>query len=97
MSPRRKPRRSWLRPLFLEGEDRVEFIEVSDELERLAASRIFDVQWDFIEGKATTDDLAKIARQKITGRTVQADPLRLALIADRGEADLPEAYKEALG
>ena len=81
----------------MEGEDRVEFIEVPDEVERVLASRIFDVQYRFIEGKATERELQAIAGQKVAGRTVEADPLRLAQIADAGEADLPEAYKETLG
>jgi hypothetical protein len=81
----------------MEGEDRVEFIEVPDEVERVLASRIFDVQYRFIEGKATDRELHAIAGQKVAGRTVEADPLRLALIADAGDADLPEAYNEVLG
>jgi hypothetical protein len=39
----------------------------------------------------------RIAGSKVSGRTVEADPLRLERIADAGDADIPEAYREMLG
>jgi hypothetical protein len=86
-----------MRPVFLEDEDAVTFIEVRGVRARQAARRIFDVQYRFIEGDATVADLQSIAGQKVAGRTVEADPLRLETIADAGDADIPEAYREVFG
>jgi hypothetical protein len=97
MSKREDARRSWMRPLFLVGEDAVNFIEVRGVRARQEAQRIFDVQYRFIEGDATVADLESLAGRRIAGRTVEADPLRLEQIADAGDADIPEAYRETFG
>jgi hypothetical protein len=89
-------KRSRLRPVFLEGEDGVTFIPVPIRSQQ-RTQRIFDVQYRFIEGKATETDLAQIAGQKVAGKTVETDPKRLERIADAGDADLIEAYREQFG
>jgi|HubBroStandDraft_6_1064221.scaffolds.fasta_scaffold103262_3 hypothetical protein len=97
VSKREEAKRSRMRPLFLVDEDAVVFIEVRGVRARQQAERIFDVQYRFIEGDAKVAELEGIAERKVAGRTVEADPLRLEQIADAGDADIPEAYREMLG
>ena len=95
--PRRGDRLLRLYPIFLDGGDGVEFVEIRGSNAARRAQQIFDVQYRFIEGNANEDELRALAGQKVAGRLVESDPDRLAAIADRGGADVIEAYRELLG
>jgi hypothetical protein len=84
-------------PIFLDGGDGVEFVEVRGSHAARRAQRIFDVQYRFIEGDATEDELRAIAGQKVAGRLVEADPDRLTAIGEADGVDIIEAYREVLG
>jgi hypothetical protein len=84
-------------PLILEGEDKVAFVAIRGSHAAARAQRIFDVQYRFIEGDASLDELENIAGLKVAGRVVESDPDRLEQLADRGDVDVVEAYRELLG
>ena len=86
-----------LRPVFLEGENGVRFVEVRGSNAANRAQRIFDVQYRFIEGRASEGELAGIAGQKIAGQVVESDPDQLEAIAETGGAGVEEAYREVVG
>jgi hypothetical protein len=84
-------------PLILGGEDKVAFVAIRGSHAAARAQRIFDVQYRFIEGDASLDELENIAGLKVAGLVVESDPDRLEQLADRGDVDVVEAYRELLG
>jgi hypothetical protein len=85
-----------LRPVFLEGADRAEFVAVrgSGAAERVSA--IFGVQWRYLHGDATEAEVRALAGKRAGGRPVEADPDRLDVIGALGEANPDEVYRELL-
>lgn len=94
---RRGDRMLRLRPIFLTGVDAVRFVAIHGSRASDRAGEIFDVQYRFIQGEASLDELAGIAGERVAGRTVEADPGRLITIGEVGGADIVEAYREVLG
>ena len=86
-----------LYPIFLDGGDGVEFVEIRGSNAARRAQQIFDVQYRFIEGNASEDELRGIAGQKVAGRLVESDPERLTAIGEADGMDIVEAYREVLG
>ena len=95
--PRHGDRLLRLRPLFIEGSDRVEFVEIRGSNAARRADRILDVQARFMEGRASEAELDTIHGQRVAGYVVESDPGRLAAIAEAGNADIVEAYREVVG
>jgi hypothetical protein len=94
--PRKGDRLLRLYPIFLDGGDGVEFIEIRGSHATDRAQRIFDVQYRFVDGNASEAEVRGLAGQKVAGRLVESDPDRLRAIADAG-VYLPDAYREVLG
>ncbi|MGA2165214.1 MAG: hypothetical protein ABSH36_12190 [Solirubrobacteraceae bacterium] len=86
-----------LQPIFLADDDGVRFVEIRGSNAASRAQHIFDVQYRFIEGEASVEELEGIAGQRVAGRVVESDPDRLEAIADAHGVDIPEAYREILG
>jgi hypothetical protein len=95
--PRKGDRLLRLYPIFLDGGDGVEFVEIRGSHAARRAQRIFDVQYRFIEGDASEDELRSIAGQRVAGRLVESDPDRLTAIGEADGVDIVEAYREVLG
>ncbi|MGH3427234.1 MAG: hypothetical protein ACRDQZ_06660 [Mycobacteriales bacterium] len=92
--PTRADRMPRLRPVFVEGEDHVVFVTLrgSRAADRLADA--FDVQWRYLHGDATDDEVRALAGLRAGGRRVEADPRRLDVIAALGEPNPDEVYRE---
>ena len=75
----------------------MEFVEIRGSHAARRAQRIFDVQYRFIEGNASEDELRAITGQKVAGRLVESDPERLRAIGEADGVDVVEAYREVLG
>ena len=86
-----------LQPIFLDGGDGVEFVELRGSNAARRAQHIFDVQYRFIEGNASEAELQGIAGQKVAGRLVESDPERLTAIGEADAVDVIEAYRGVLG
>ena len=84
-----------LRPLAVEGE--VTFVETHGNRAAARAMSAFGVQWDFVRGRATEADLARLRGLRIGGRLVEADPDVLEHLARAGEFNLEERHRELLG
>jgi hypothetical protein len=95
--PRKGDRLLRLYPVFLDGGDGVEFVEIRGSDAARRAQRIFDVQYRFIEGNASEAELRGIAGQQVGGRLVESDPERLRAIGERDGVDVVEAYRGVLG
>jgi hypothetical protein len=83
-----------LRPVFLEGSDRVEFVTVRGSRAADRVSTIFDVQWRYLHGDASVEEVRALAGRRTGGRLVEADPDRLDVIGALGEANPDEVYRE---
>ncbi|MGH2965987.1 MAG: hypothetical protein ACRDMH_11480 [Solirubrobacterales bacterium] len=86
-----------LYPVFLAGEPDLQFVEIRGSNAARRAQRVFDVQYRFIEGNASVEELRSLTGQRVAGRLVESDPERLEAIGERGGVDIPEAYREVLG
>jgi hypothetical protein len=85
-----------LRPLIVEGDSEVSFVAVRGSRAALRAEDAFDVQWRFITGEASEDELARLAGTRVGGRALELDPDRLEAIAAAGGVDVPEVYRGLL-
>jgi hypothetical protein len=95
--PRKGDRLLRVYPVFLDGGDGVEFVEIRGSNAARRAQQIFDVQYRFIEGNAGEDELRGITGQRVAGRLVESDPERLTAIGEADGIDIVEAYREVLG
>jgi hypothetical protein len=95
--PRKGDRLLRLYPIFLDGGDGVEFVEIRGSHAARRAQRIFDVQYRFISGSASEAELRVLAGQRVAGRLVESDPGRLTAIGEAERIDIVEAYREVLG
>jgi hypothetical protein len=83
-----------LRPVFLEGSDRVEFVTVRGSRTADRVADIFDVQWRYLHGDGSADQVRALAGKRAGGQPVEADPDRLDIIGALGEANPDEVYRE---
>jgi hypothetical protein len=95
--PRNGDRLLRVYPIFLDSGDGVQFVEIRGSHAARRAQRIFDVQYGFIEGNASEDELRALAGQRVAGRLVESDPDRLTAIGEADGMDIVEAYREVLG
>lgn len=83
-----------LRPLLVEGEDEVVFVAVRGSRAADRANRIFDVQWQYVSGRADESDLEEIRGLRVGGRTALSDPAQLAFLALANAIDPDIVYRE---
>ena len=95
--PRTADRLTRLRPLLVEGESELVFVTVRGSRAADRADDVFELQWDYITGRAKAAELERIRGVRVSGRTVESDPERLKRIAHLGGFDVPEAYREIVG
>jgi transposase-like protein len=95
--PREADRLLRLRPLLLEGEREVTFVAVRGSRAADRADEVFNLQWQYVTGKADAADLERVRGVRIAGRTVETDPDRLGYLARAGAIDIPEAYRSIVG
>jgi hypothetical protein len=90
--PTRSDRIWRVRPLYVDGD--LDYVDVDGSDEAVLADRIFDTQYRFIVGDATPRELEQYRGVQFGGRTVETDPYVLEAIANRGDADPAERYRE---
>ena len=88
-----------VRPVFFaaESDDEpggLDFVVLHSSGEADEAQRIFDDQYRFIEDTAGRGEVERHRGQRVGGREVEADPAVLIAIAEVGDADIPESYRE---
>jgi hypothetical protein len=81
-------------PLAVDGEVDLVAVEGPEELEQ--AADILDVQYRWVEGRATRDEVRNLPAT-FKGQTVVRDPAELDAMARAGEFNLEEKYREILG
>lgn len=84
-----------LRPVAVN--DEVTFVPAlgSKSADRVAS--IFDVQWRWIQGRASESELAQLPATLGPGRRVVRDPAKLDELARQGAFDLADVYRELFG
>jgi hypothetical protein len=92
--PTRADRMTRLRPVYVEGETTVQFVTVRGSRAADRLSDAFDVQWRYLHGDASGDDVRALAGLRAGGRLVEADPARLDVIGALGEPNPDEVYRE---
>jgi hypothetical protein len=84
-----------LRPMVIDGQ--VRFVEAHTRRSAVQAERIFDVQWRYAHGRATTEELAALPKT-FHRQPVTRDPGTLVDVALAGiPQEIVDAYKETLG
>jgi hypothetical protein len=88
-----------VRPVFFaaESDDEpggLDFVVLHSSGEADEAERILDNQWRFIEGTANRRKVERHRGKRVGGRKVEADPDVLIAIAESGDADIAEHYRE---
>lgn len=83
-----------LRPMIREGGDDVEFVATRGSRVAQRATAVFDVQWRYIHGDASLEEVRGLAGSKVAGVPVESDPARLELIGLRGGFDTDAVYRE---
>jgi hypothetical protein len=82
------------KPLAVEGE--VDLVAVVGPDEAALADEVFDVQWRYINGEATPDELRRYQGVRVAGRMVEVDPATLDRLALGDQFDIEELYRELL-
>jgi hypothetical protein len=95
--PTRGDRLLRLKPLVVRGEPGTQFVVVRGSGAAQRAAKAFAVQWRYVNGQATADELRRLGGLRIGGQDVEADPDVLDEIARRGELDPSESYRELFG
>ena len=80
----------YTRPMAVDGD--TDFVEVDSPHLADEAESIFKVQWDYIHGYASTDDLTRLPAE-FQGRQVVRDPRELEELARIGAFDIEELYR----
>jgi hypothetical protein len=80
--------------LVVDGD--TDFVEVDSAHLAEEAEDIFTVQWDYIHGYASTDDLKRLPADFL-GRRVVRDPRELEELARVGAFDIEELYRQLYG
>jgi len=93
--PTRADRYVRLRPIAVEGDLR--FVTTRGSRIASDAMRAFGVQWDFVHGRASADDLVRYAGRRVGGFRVETDPAVLERLAAAGQFRIEEIYRELVG
>ena len=83
-----------LRPMIREGGDEVAFVATRGSRVAQRATAVFGVQWRYIHGDASVEDVRSLAGVKVAGVVVESDPDRLDLIGLHGGFDTDAVYRE---
>lgn len=84
-----------LRPVIFKGGTDFVLVKGSDAAD--VADSVFSVQWDFLHGRASADELGRLQGTRFGGREVEADPEALKRLAEAGDVDPPEIYGDLVG
>jgi hypothetical protein len=92
--PTKSDRLQRLRPIYVEGATKVQYVVArgSNEADRL--DHAFRVQYDYMHGNATDAEVRGLSGQRAGSHRVEADPSRLDVIAALGEPNPDEVYRE---
>lgn len=82
-----------LHPLVVVGEPPT-FVETRNEYQHRLAKAAFRVQWNYVHGRATEDELLPFTGLRVDRRLIEVDPYALEHWAMAGEFDLAEVYRE---
>ena len=80
----------YTRPLAVDGN--TDFVEVDNPLLAVQAEEIFAIQWDYIHGYVSADDLKRLPG-RFEGRRIVRDPRELEELARIGAFDIEELYR----
>jgi protein-L-isoaspartate O-methyltransferase len=72
-------------------------VPTSSAEDDLAAAEIFAVQWRYVHGTASADELLPYTGVIVAGRVVETDPDVLDEWARRGDFDITEVYRVMFG
>jgi hypothetical protein len=92
--PTKSDRLQRLRPVYVEGETSVQFVTARGSRDADRLSDAFDVQWRYLHGDATQDEVRALSGQRAGAYRVEAEPRRLDVIAALGEPNPDEVYRE---
>lgn len=92
--PTRADRLLRLQPLVVVGQPDTQFVVVRGSRAAQKAAEAFDVQWRYVGGGASADDLRRLAGLRVGGSEVEADPDVLDEVARRGQFEPAELYRE---
>ena len=84
-----------LRPVAVD--DQVTFVPALGSVAADRLASIFDVQWRWIQGRASESELAQLPATLGSGRRVVRDPAKLDELARQGAFDLADVYRELFG
>ncbi len=87
---------AYIRPLVVVDDGPI-FLETFSWFEADLAATVFTVQWRYVHGRATPDELFSYLGIQIAGHTVETDPDVLDEYGRRGDFDLAEVYREMFG
>jgi len=80
----------YTRPLAVDGD--TDFVEVDNAVLAAEAEKIFSIQWDYVHGYVSADDLNLLPGQ-FEGRRIVRDPRELEELARIGAFDIEELYR----
>ena len=80
----------YTRPLAVDGA--TDFVEVDNALLAVQAEKIFAIQWDYVHGYVSADDL-NLLPSRFEGRRIVRDPRELEELARIGAFDVEELYR----
>jgi hypothetical protein len=83
-----------LRPIILEGGDGVEFVPTSHSRKADQIASDFAVQYRYIHGDATEDEVRALSGHRAAARLVESDPDRLDRIGSLGGLNVEGVYRE---
>jgi hypothetical protein len=92
--PTKTDRLQRLRPIYVEGETRPQFVVARGSSEADRLDRAFDVQWRYMHGNATDPEVRGLSGQRAGAHRVEADPRRLDVIAALGEPNPDQVYRD---
>jgi len=85
-----------LRPVVVRGKGLV-FLPVRGSRQADLARAVWDVQWRFMHGEASVDELARVRDVRIAGEVVETDPDELERLGDSRRFDPDDPYREIIG
>ena len=85
-----------LRPVVVRGKDLL-FLSVRGSHQAERARPAWDVQWRFVHGQASAQELARFGGLRIAGELVETDPGVLERLGDAGRFDPDDPYREIVG
>ena len=92
--PTKTDRLQRLRPIWVEGDTRIQYVVARGSRDADRLSDDFDVQWRYMHGDASEDEVRALSGHRAGPHRVEADPRHLDVIQALGEPNPDEVYRE---